>query len=139
MVYLDKTEGQVPQSIWTDVGRVANTSAERVDYPTQKSEALLERIIEASSDPGDIVGPFRGSGTTAAVAEKLGRRWIAMDCGKLAIYTAQKRLFSRPPTIGAAKKDDRTEPEREAIGPNTSKTHRAPCSLPRRPARASAS
>ena len=55
IVYLDKTDGQVPQSIWTDVGRVANTSAERVDYPTQKSEALLERIIEASSDADDIV------------------------------------------------------------------------------------
>jgi DNA modification methylase len=113
IVYLDKAEGQVPQSIWTDVGRVANTSAERVDYPTQKSEALLERIIEASSDPGDIVlDCFVGSGTTAAVAEKLGRRWIAMDCGKLAIYTTQKRLFSLTTSIGAAKKDERTEPER---------------------------
>lgn len=113
IVYLDKAEGQVPQSIWTDVGRVANTSAERVDYPTQKSEALLERIIEASSNPMDIVlDCFAGSGTTAAVAEKLGRRWIAMDCGKLAIYTTQKRLFSLTTTIGAGKKDDRTEPER---------------------------
>jgi hypothetical protein len=113
IVYLDKTEGQVPQSIWTDVGRVANTSAERVDYPTQKSEALLERIIEASSDAGDIVlDCFAGSGTTAAVSEKLGRRWIAIDCGKLAMYTTQKRLFSLTTTIGASKKDDRTEPER---------------------------
>jgi hypothetical protein len=113
IVYLDKTEGQVPQSIWTDVGRVANTSLERVDYPTQKSEALLERIIEASSDAGDIVlDCFSGSGTTPAVAEKLGRRWIAMDCGKLAIYTTQKRLFTLTTAIGAAKKDDRAEPER---------------------------
>ena len=113
IVYLDKTEGQVPQSIWTDVGRVANTSAERVDYPTQKSEALLERVIEASSDAGDIVlDCFAGSGTTAAVAEKLGRRWIAMDCGKLAIYTTQKRLFSLTTTIGAEKKNGRLEPER---------------------------
>ena len=113
IVYLDKTGGQVPQSIWTDVGRVANTSSERVDYPTQKSEALLQRIIEASSDANDIVlDAFAGSGTTAAVAEKLGRRWIAMDCGKLAIYTTQKRLFSLATTVGAAKKDERTEPER---------------------------
>ena len=83
------------------------------DYPTQKPEALLERIIRASSNSGDIVlDCFAGSGTTAAVAEKLGRRWIAMDCGKLAIYTTQKRLFSLTTTIGAAKKDDRTEPER---------------------------
>jgi DNA modification methylase len=113
IVYLDKAEGQVPQSIWTDVGRVANTSAERLDYPTQKSEALLERIIGASSNEGDIVlDCFGGSGTTAAVAEKLGRRWIAMDCGKLAIYTTQKRLFSLTTNIGAAKKDERAEPER---------------------------
>lgn len=113
IVYLDKTDGQVPQSIWADVGRVANTSAERVDYPTQKSEALLERIIEASSDQNDIVlDCFVGSGTTAAVAEKLGRRWIAMDCGKLAIYTTQKRMFSLTTSVGALRKDDRTEPER---------------------------
>ena len=67
----------------------------------------------ASSNEGDIVlDCFAGSGTTAAVAEKLGRRWIAMDCGKLAIYTTQKRLFSLTTAIGAAKKDDRAEPER---------------------------
>ena len=113
IVYLDKTEGQTPQSIWLDVGRVANTSSERVDYPTQKSEALLERIINASSNEGDIVlDCFAGSGTTAAAAEKLGRRWIAMDCGKLAIYTAQKRLFSLTTSIGSPKKDDRAETER---------------------------
>jgi DNA modification methylase len=113
IVFLNKSEGQVPQSIWTDVGRVANTSSERIDYPTQKSEALLERILEASSDANDIVlDCFSGSGTTAAVAEKLGRRWIAMDCGKLSIYTTQKRLFSLGTSIGAAKKDDRAEPER---------------------------
>ena len=55
---------------------------------------------------------FAGSGTTAAVAEKLGRRWITMDCGKLAIYTTQKRLFSLTTSIGAVKKDDRGESER---------------------------
>ena len=59
-----------------------------------------------------VLDCFAGSGTTAAVAEKVGRRWIAMDCGKLAICTTQKRLFSLTTTIGAAKKDDRTEPER---------------------------
>ena len=55
---------------------------------------------------------FAGSGTTAAVAEKLGRRWITMDCGKLAIYTTQKRLFSLTANIGSEKKDERNEPER---------------------------
>lgn len=101
------------QSIWTDIVPVQAQSHERLGYPTQKPEQLLERIIRASSNEGDIVlDCFAGSGTTAAVAEKLGRRWIAMDCGKLAIYTTQKRLFALTTTIGAAKKDDRTEPER---------------------------
>jgi hypothetical protein len=66
---------------------------ERLDYPTQKPEVLLERIILASSNPGDLVmDVFAGSGTTAAVAEKLGRRWIVCDFGKHAIYTMQKRM-----------------------------------------------
>jgi len=67
---------------------------EKVDYPTQKPEALLERIIGASSNPGDLVmDVFAGSGTSAAVAEKLGRRWIVCDFGKHAIYTMQKRML----------------------------------------------
>ncbi len=66
-----------------------------VGYPTQKPEALLHRVIKASSNPGDLVlDCFAGSGTTLAVAEKLGRRWIGVDCGKLAIYTMQKRLLN---------------------------------------------
>jgi adenine-specific DNA methylase len=65
-----------------------------MNYPTQKPEALLERIILASSNPGDLVmDVFAGSGTTAAVAEKLGRRWIVCDFGKHAIYTMQKRML----------------------------------------------
>lgn len=115
IVYLDEMLGQTPQSIWTDVGRVGNTSSERIDYPTQKSEALLERIIRASSKEGDIVlDCFGGSGTTSAVAEKLGRRWITMDCGKLAIYTIQKRLYALTDSIGAGRKDERLPYERVA-------------------------
>jgi len=87
--------------------------SENLFYPTQKPEHVVARVIRSSSNEDDIVlDCFAGSGTTAAVAEKLGRRWIAMDCGKLAIYTTQKRLFSLTTSIGAAKKDDRTEPER---------------------------
>jgi site-specific DNA-methyltransferase (adenine-specific)/adenine-specific DNA-methyltransferase len=64
-------------------------------YPTQKPEALLERLIKASSTPGDLVlDCFAGSGTTLAVSELLGRRWVGVDCGKLAIYTMQKRLLN---------------------------------------------
>lgn len=74
---------------------------ERLDYPTQKPEALLERIVRASSNKGDIVlDAFWWSGTTLAVAEKLGRKWIGIDCGKLAIYTIQKRLLNLKIEIG---------------------------------------
>lgn len=68
-----------------------------MDYPTQKPEALLERIIKASSSEGDLVlDCFCGSGTTAAVAEKLNRRWIACDLGRFAIHTTRKRLLGIP-------------------------------------------
>ncbi len=80
--------------VWT-IPSLAGTSGEQIGYPTQKPEALLDRIIKASSNPGDLVlDCFAGSGTTLAVAEKLGRRWIGVDCGKLAIYTMQKRLLN---------------------------------------------
>lgn len=92
--YLDETRGKLLTTVWNDVGRVANTATERLDYPTQKPEALLERIIKASSNEGDLVADFFcGSGTTAAVAEKLGRKWIATDLGKFGIHTTRKRLI----------------------------------------------
>jgi len=92
-LYLDELEGQPLSDIWVDIPIVAGL--EKYDYPTQKPEALLERIIKASSNPGDLVlDCFAGSGTTLTVAEKLGRRWIGVDCGKLAIYTMQKRLLN---------------------------------------------
>jgi DNA modification methylase len=81
---------------------IINANAvERTDYPTQKPEELLKRVISASSNKGDLVlDAFSGSGTTCAVAERLGRRWIAIDCGKLAIYTIQKRLLNLRVGIG---------------------------------------
>ena len=83
IVYLDEKDGQAPQSIWQDVSRVTNTGTERIGYPTQKPEALLERIIKASSNEGDLIADFFcGSGTTATVAEKLGRKWICTDLTK---------------------------------------------------------
>lgn len=113
-IYLHETKGGSPITTnWADLERVGNTSGERTDYPTQKPETLLDRVIRSSSKEGDIVlDCFAGSGTTPAVAEKLGRRWIAMDCGKLAIYTIQKRLFSLADSIGKTKKDDRSENDR---------------------------
>jgi len=88
-------KGKQVDNIWTDIGNLNRSPGEIVNYPTQKPEDLLERIIRASSNPGDLVlDCFAGSGTTLAVAEKLGRRWIGVDCGKLAIYTMQKRLLN---------------------------------------------
>lgn len=96
-VYLDEMQGKRATDLWTDIPRVGNTSAERVDYPTQKPKALLERIIKASSNDGDLVlDCFVGSGTTAVVAEKLNRRWIVADLSRFAIHTTRKRLLSIP-------------------------------------------
>ena len=92
--YLDEVKGQAVSDIWTDINPIGSISKERNDYPTQKPEALLERIVNASSNEGDLVADFFcGSGTTAAVAEKLGRRWICTDLGKFAIHTTRKRMI----------------------------------------------
>jgi hypothetical protein len=113
--FVDELEGVQLQDLWLDIKLMHNLSQERVNYPTQKPEQLLDRIIRASSNEGDIVlDCFGGSGTTAATAEKLGRRWITMDCGKLSIYTVQKRLFSLTSTINSGKKDDSLVHERVA-------------------------
>jgi site-specific DNA-methyltransferase (adenine-specific)/adenine-specific DNA-methyltransferase len=80
---------------WDDIGMLATSSHERANYPTQKPEALLERIIIASSNPGDLVADFfMGSGTTQAVAMKLGRRFIGADINLGAIQTTTKRLLN---------------------------------------------
>ena len=77
-----------------DIPNINNMAEERLSYPTQKPEALLERIISAASEPGDLVMDFFcGSGTTLAVAEKLGRKWIGVDLGRFAIHTSRKRLI----------------------------------------------
>lgn len=89
--------GVAIQDIITDIAPVNSQAQERVDYPTQKPEALLDRILRASSNTGDLVlDCFCGSGTTAAVAEKLNRRWITCDLGRFAIHTARKRLLGIP-------------------------------------------
>ncbi len=92
--YLDESKGVALQSIWSDIKPVNSQAIEDTRYETQKPEALLERIIKASSNEGDLVADFFcGSGTTAAVAEKLGRKWITSDLGKFAIHTTRKRLI----------------------------------------------
>lgn len=90
--YLDEQPGVPLQDVWTDI-RLHAGSGERVGYPTQKPEALLERIITASSNSGDIVlDPFCGCGTTVAVASRLGRNWIGMDISPTAMRVIKRRM-----------------------------------------------
>jgi DNA modification methylase len=93
LYYVD--EGKIPEDYWTDIEQLNREDAERLDYPTQKPEKLIRRIIAASTKEGDIVADFFcGSGTTLAVAEKLGRKWIGCDLGRFAIHTTRKRLIN---------------------------------------------
>ena len=95
--YLDEMPGVPLQDIWTDINPVNSQAREATEYATQKPEALLDRILRASSVESDLVlDCFCGSGTTAAVATKLGRRWIACDLSRFAIHTTRKRLLSIP-------------------------------------------
>ena len=92
--YLHEGKGVQPDNVWADIIQINSQAKEDTSYPTQKPEALLERVIKASSNEGDIVADFFcGSGTTAAVAEKLGRKWITSDLGKFAVHTTRKRMI----------------------------------------------
>ena len=91
--YLEESKGCLVKTVWTDVNMLNSCSNERLGYPTQKPEALLERIIKASSNPGDLVADFfMGSGTTGAAALKLGRRFVGCDINPEAIRMATMRL-----------------------------------------------
>ena len=91
--YLDQTEGRPVPDVWDDVLPINSQAAERLGYPTQKPEALLERVITASSNEGDMVlDPFCGCGTAVAVAQRLNRRWIGIDITHLAINLIKVRL-----------------------------------------------
>jgi site-specific DNA-methyltransferase (adenine-specific) len=92
-VFLDEKRGKPVSDIWMDIERVGNTARERLGYATQKPQALLERIIQASSNPGDLVlDPFCGCGTSVHAAHKLGRQWIGIDVTYLAINLIKRRL-----------------------------------------------
>jgi DNA modification methylase len=91
--YLDEMEGVPIQDVWTDIGPIGAQARERLGYPTQKPEALLERILLSSSEKGDVVlDPFCGCGTTVQVAHKLKRNWIGIDITHLAISLIKQRL-----------------------------------------------
>lgn len=99
--YLDEMKGTPPGDLWNDISPIGAQAAERLGYPTQKPLALLERIISASSNPGDIVlDPFCGCGTAVAAAQKLGRQWIGIDLTYLSIAVMKKRLQDHFPELG---------------------------------------
>ena len=102
--YDDQGKGIPLQDVWDEVGRMKGGS----DYPTQKPERLIERIVNIASREGDLVADFFcGSGTTAAAAEKLGRKWITTDLGKFAIHTTRKRLIGVQRQLKSESKDYR--------------------------------
>jgi len=106
--FLDEGQGVPVGTVWHDVSPVNSQAKEDTGYATQKPGALLERIIKASSNEGDLVADFFcGSGTTPAIAEKLGRKWIATDLGKFGIHTTRKRLIGVQRELQAAEKSFR--------------------------------
>ncbi len=116
--YLDESMAAV-HTLWQDIKPLNSQAKERIEYNTQKPEALLERIIKASSNGGSIVADvFGGSGTTAAVAEKLGRRWIVSDLGKPACMIMRKRLIDQgaEPFVFQAIGDYQVEAARSTLG-----------------------
>ena len=91
--YLDEQRGRPYGDLWTDIPPINSQAKERLGYPTQKPEALLERIVSASSNEGDVVlDPFCGCGTAIAAAERLNRRWIGIDITHIAITLIRHRL-----------------------------------------------
>ena len=99
-IYLDESPGVPATDVWEDVPPIHASAAERLGYPTQKPRALLERIIAASSNPGDVVlDPFCGCGTAVDAAQKLGRRWIGIDITHIAIGMIEDRMRSGYPGI----------------------------------------
>jgi DNA modification methylase len=108
-VVLDEESAGAPmRDVWDNLNHVLGANPENIGYPTQKPEVLLQRIIMATSNEGDLVADFFcGSGTTAAVAEKLGRKWIVTDLGKFAIHTTRKRLIGVQRALKAEGKDYR--------------------------------
>jgi len=110
--FLDELQGKPIQSIWDDIEIVTAHSREKIGYPTQKPEALLQRIIECASNEGDVVlDPFMGGGTTAVVADKLNRQWIGIDQSTMAVKVTELRLdrqrglFSAPFSVELQKYD----------------------------------
>ncbi len=98
--YLDEAKGMPVQAMWSDIPAINSQAQERLGYPTQKPIALLERIIAASSNPGDVVlDPFCGCGTAVHAAQKMGRRWAGIDVTHLAISLIERRMKAAFPGL----------------------------------------
>jgi DNA modification methylase len=109
--YLDEMPGVPLQDIWTDIPPLHNLAAERLGYPTQKPVALLDRIVQASSNPGDtVLDPFCGCGTAVASSQRLGRDWIGIDITHIAITLIRSRLQHEFPSLPADAYDVTGEP-----------------------------
>lgn len=118
--YLDESKGVPLQSIWTDISMIRGWSGEKLDYPTQKPEDLLRRIISVSSDPGDLIfDGFMGSGTTQSVAMKLGRRFIGADINLGAMQIATKRLLNMAEALSSDAKQEELFSENDENEINT--------------------
>lgn len=121
IVFLDELQGVPLSDTWNDISYIAGGSGQSVNYATQKPEKLLERIIQTSCPEGGLVADFfGGSGTTAAVAEKLGRRWITTDLGKPACMIMRKRLIDQnaKPFLYQAIGDYQVEAAKASLGKN---------------------
>lgn len=119
IMFLDEMPGVPLSDVWSDISYLAGGSRESVNYSTQKPEALLERIIKTSCPEGGIVADFfSGSGTTAAVAERLGRRWIVSDLGKPSVMITRKRLIDQDarPFLYEAIGDYQVEQAKSVLG-----------------------
>ena len=117
-IYADSYKGQLVQNIWLDIPIVNPMATERLDYPTQKPEALIDRILRTASKPGDLVFDcFMGSGTTQAVAMKLGRRFLGADINLGAIQTTTKRLIGVAEEIQSRQKADAAKPSKSPTLP----------------------
>lgn len=118
-IYLDDVKGDIVASVWDDIPPVNPVAAERTNYGTQKPEKLLERIVGAACPPAGLVADFfSGSGTTASVADKSGRRWVVSDLGKPATMVARKRLIDQDarPFVYQAIGDYQVEHARSTLG-----------------------
>jgi DNA modification methylase len=104
--------GKIPEDYWTDIETLNRGDRERTGWPTQKPEALLERIIKATTRPGELVADFfAGSGTTAAVAQRLGRRYLAVDKSPSAVEIVRQRLAQSGDGGGAHYQGDSQPPD----------------------------